>query len=335
MRMLSQAIAKAYCQASAPVPDRFFSVGLAMIDRPYAYIDAEDATVSLEQAKLLKKMRSHPYIPAKPIGDIENDLFSPAADYDGRQLNVYVPVRIEESLSASLVGNDWRFLGLIWWVSKKYADEKMNAIVCHAYDAGGRRVISEVKPEAIKAFETVIGFPESTFERPSGQCFSCGRSGECRSWATAQSEYVPIKPNPRESQEKKAARLFSERTLLAVRIKPLKDRQAALDEELAKLIVDGAIRFSPDEYLEIPVRTRVTYDFGVARRTLERYDLWQDTLAEIKPGEMVAFLATVPEEVRKKIEAACTTKQNRPSISEAARHATFKNDSASILGKYL
>jgi len=330
LNKLSAAIASAYCEAAWPLRDNFFAVGCASIYREYpaAGFDGAEYADMIRQGERIIAGHRAPWIPTGFMAGIENDLFTPKSEIRDGRLTVWVPVSTQEPLSSTVIARDWRFLGLVWWVLKKNPVVPASGVII-AFDVSGRAVAAEIVPaDVLASFGKVVALfdPAASTGRPetvSGQCNNCKRSAECKTWQGFGTEFAAVKPGVRETEDRKAVRLLSARTMLSLRTKPLEDQKKYLDKEIVKLVRDGRLRLGKDENIEMPARKSVAWDFGTVRRVLERAGLWQDTLGDIRVAEMNAFYQTVSPELKKELAVARTEKLGQPSISEGVRHARF------------
>jgi len=329
--MLSEIIARGYCPAVNPLgPDRFFSVGCHSVGSSWGPTDPVDAARVASQADIIAKSKHRPWDVDGGVDDVFNDLFSPFRELDAGRMLVWIPVPIEEALASSLMAQDWRIVGLVWWAVSRQGFS--GHVIATAFDAAGRTMSCDFRSEDIlAAFEVLHGVRLSNIRVPGAACQGCSQAPTCTNLQMFIDDYgAPAKPNIDSSL--RGFRLFNQRAEIMLKLEALERRRDAIDAELGKLVKDGKLRIGPDDELLVPSRTTGVWDFGMVRRVLMAHGLWDDSFGSVRSSDLQKAMIKFPKEVVKELAKARSERVSQPSIAEAARHGRFATGPAFLGG---
>jgi hypothetical protein len=331
MICLSTLLDHLVCPSIRPAEgDSFFAVGLAMVDLMDAKLGGQDPEISAQLRTQIRAIAGNAdfILPTEggTIGDVANDLYTPGHKLDGDGfLAVHIPVWIWQPICSSLVSNDWRFIGLVWSVLKRFDAGKVKGVNVFVWDQAGNRMAVPFDVNAIGVFEEqAIAAKESAgvIFRARGGCIRCMLSNTCQAQQNLSVVLLP-ETRMREGQDQETQRLFGERVNLVSRLEVLDAHKKAIDKRLLALSKDGALYF-PGFALKLPRRTRRTWDFGKAFAFLNKIGKWDVRMGKITGAAIAPVLDSLPRAMAESFTRDASTEEVlEPSISEALSHGTL------------
>ncbi len=328
--LLSDALSYLQCPSARPNRlDPAWELGCRMTGGWEPAEDAAEEADLRRQATAIAAMKGFlkPYAPGPEYQNpnLINDLFIAGwtMDQDGI-VHVHFPVPTWLPLSSTLLGVDWRFIGLAdvalaGMQTPRSSPWQQAVLTC--WDATGRKVQAMVPRERIQAFSP--GHP-SHAARPCSLCARCEHNGSCpalRAYLEGTGLNAPYQPGPgADKDEVTNTRLFFERVDVTGRMDGLEATRKNLDREIMKRTSNDELRMA-GEPLRLPRRKSYTYDVGRVWDILAEAGLWPGAYFTVKNTLLQEKLPTMPPDVKTKLEAARTETTTEMSIGEAIAHA--------------